>query len=81
MVEFAGQSWRPSQRAGAVTCDAHHMTDPHPDGLGVSTCIRLALEDGGVDPDAVSAGRAGLAWGALEHRVLCCAALVLSSQA
>uniref|UniRef100_A0A346THJ0 3-oxoacyl-[acyl-carrier-protein] synthase n=1 Tax=Chlorella vulgaris TaxID=3077 RepID=A0A346THJ0_CHLVU len=39
---------------GAVTCDAHHMTDPHPDGLGVSTCIKLALEDGGVDPDAVN---------------------------
>ena len=39
--------------AGAVTCDAHHMTDPHPDGLGVSTCIKLALKDGGVDPDEV----------------------------
>ncbi|GAB4813590.1 hypothetical protein N2152v2_000636 [Parachlorella kessleri] len=41
-------------RGGAVTCDAHHMTDPHPDGLGVSTCIRLALQDGGVDPDEVN---------------------------
>lgn len=39
---------------GAVTCDAHHMTDPHPEGLGVSTCINLALQDGGVDPDAVN---------------------------
>jgi 3-oxoacyl-[acyl-carrier-protein] synthase II len=29
---------------GALTCDAHHMTDPHPDGLGVSTCIELALK-------------------------------------
>ena len=30
------------------------MTDPHPDGLGVSTCIELALKDGGVDRDAVN---------------------------
>ena len=40
---------------GAFTCDAHHMTDPRPDGLGVSTCIELALKDAGVDRDAVSA--------------------------
>lgn len=39
---------------GAVTCDAHHMTDPHPEGLGVSTCIRLALEDGGIAPEEVN---------------------------
>lgn len=39
---------------GAMTCDAHHMTDPHPEGLGVSTCIRLALEDAGVEPDEVN---------------------------
>lgn len=31
---------------GAVTCDAHHMTDPRADGLGVSTCINLALKVG-----------------------------------
>lgn len=39
---------------GGLTCDAHHMTDPHPDGLGVSTCIELALKDGGIDRDAVN---------------------------
>jgi 3-oxoacyl-[acyl-carrier-protein] synthase II len=39
---------------GALTCDAHHMTDPHPEGLGVSTCINLALKDGGIDRDAVN---------------------------
>ena len=39
--------------SGAVTCDAHHMTDPHPDGLGVSTCIELALKDANVDRDEV----------------------------
>jgi len=31
---------------GAVTCDAHHMTDPRADGLGVSSCIQLAAKDG-----------------------------------
>ena len=29
---------------GAVTCDAHHMTDPRADGLGVSTCIEKVGE-------------------------------------
>ncbi|CAI7774319.1 unnamed protein product, partial [Closterium sp. NIES-54] len=38
---------------GAVTCDAHHMTDPREDGLGVSTCILNALADGGVSPEEV----------------------------
>jgi 3-oxoacyl-(acyl-carrier-protein) synthase len=32
---------------GAVTCDAHHMTDPRADGLGVATCIEKALQDSG----------------------------------
>lgn len=39
---------------GAVTCDAHHITDPHPDGLGVSSCIQKALEDAGVSPEEVN---------------------------
>lgn len=39
--------------AGAVTCDAHHMTDPHPEGLGVSTCIDLALKNAGIERDEV----------------------------
>lgn len=30
------------------------MTDPHPEGLGVSTCINLALKDGGIERDEVS---------------------------
>ena len=34
---------------GAVTCDAHHMTDPRADGLGVSSCIELAAKDGKID--------------------------------
>ena len=50
---------------GAVTCDAHHMTDPRADGLGVATCIANALSDGGVSPEEVrSRGGEGLGgWG------------------
>ena len=40
---------------GAVNCDAHHMTDPRSDGLGVSSCIQSALEDAGVSPEEVLA--------------------------
>ncbi|CAK9133943.1 unnamed protein product [Ilex paraguariensis] len=39
---------------GAVNCDAHHMTDPRSDGLGVSSCIQSALEDAGVSPEEVN---------------------------
>ncbi|KAF5475170.1 hypothetical protein F2P56_007005 [Juglans regia] len=38
---------------GAVNCDAHHMTDPRADGLGVSSCIESSLEDAGVSPEEV----------------------------
>jgi hypothetical protein len=39
---------------GAVTCDAHHMTDPRADGLGVSTCINLALKDAGIEREQIN---------------------------
>ncbi|XP_004504688.1 3-oxoacyl-[acyl-carrier-protein] synthase I, chloroplastic [Cicer arietinum] len=39
---------------GAVNCDAHHMTDPRSDGLGVSTCIQSSLIDAGVSPEEVN---------------------------
>ncbi|KAG8382116.1 hypothetical protein BUALT_Bualt05G0043000 [Buddleja alternifolia] len=39
---------------GAVTCDAHHMTDPRSDGLGVSSCIIKSLQDAGVSPEEVN---------------------------
>lgn len=38
----------------AVTCDAHHMTDPRPDGRGVGTCIENALKDAGIERDQVN---------------------------
>lgn len=39
---------------GAVTCDAYHMTDPRKDGLGVSSCIELALKDAAIERDQVT---------------------------
>jgi len=35
---------------GAVNCDAHHMTEPTPDGSGVASCIRSALKNSELDP-------------------------------
>jgi 3-oxoacyl-[acyl-carrier-protein] synthase II len=32
----------------AATCDAHHITTPHPEGLGLATCLSSALSDAGV---------------------------------
>ncbi|GBG68636.1 hypothetical protein CBR_g3177 [Chara braunii] len=39
---------------GSFTCDAHHMTEPHPDGAGVSLCIDRALETSGVRKEDVN---------------------------
>jgi 3-oxoacyl-[acyl-carrier-protein] synthase II len=33
---------------GAFTCDAHHMTEPQPQGRGVSTCLHKALQSAGM---------------------------------
>ncbi|PKA52039.1 3-oxoacyl-[acyl-carrier-protein] synthase I, chloroplastic [Apostasia shenzhenica] len=39
---------------GAITCDAHHVTDPRSDGLGITSCITKSLEDAGVSPEEVN---------------------------
>ena len=39
---------------GSYSCDAHHMTEPHPDGEGVKLAITRALKDSGVDASAVN---------------------------
>ncbi len=39
---------------GATNCDAYHMTDPRADGLGVSTCIELALRNARIEKEQVS---------------------------
>jgi len=33
-----------------ATCDAHHLTQPEPDGVGAATSMRLALADAGLSP-------------------------------
>lgn len=38
---------------GAINCDAHHITEPTPDGSDVARCIMLALQDSGITPDQV----------------------------
>ena len=35
------------------SCDAHHLTSPHPDGRGVMQALRLALTSGGVNADQI----------------------------
>ncbi len=40
--------------AGAgMTADAHHLTAPHPEGLGASNVMKFALEDAGLKPEDV----------------------------
>jgi 3-oxoacyl-[acyl-carrier-protein] synthase II len=39
---------------GSVNCDAHHMTDPRGDGLGVALCIEEALRTAGVPKESVN---------------------------
>ncbi len=33
---------------GGISCDAYHMTEPHPEGLGIRLCIQHALNDAGI---------------------------------
>jgi 3-oxoacyl-[acyl-carrier-protein] synthase II len=37
----------------ASTADAHHITAPHPEGVGAERAMRLAIEDAGVGLDTV----------------------------
>lgn len=39
---------------GGVSCDAYHITDPSPEGEGVSLCIRKALEQAGAAASEVN---------------------------
>ncbi|WIA38565.1 hypothetical protein OEZ86_001879 [Tetradesmus obliquus] len=38
---------------GAFTCDAHHMTEPQPEGKGVALCINRALASAGLEASQV----------------------------
>ena len=35
------------------TCDAHHITAPHPEGLGGINCMKMAIADAGIKPEEV----------------------------
>ncbi|XP_042506799.1 3-oxoacyl-[acyl-carrier-protein] synthase II, chloroplastic isoform X1 [Macadamia integrifolia] len=39
---------------GSFTCDAYHMTEPHPEGTGVVLCIEKALAQSGVAREDVN---------------------------
>lgn len=36
-----------------MTADAHHMTAPHPEGIGAFNVMKLAVEDGGLKPEDI----------------------------
>jgi 3-oxoacyl-[acyl-carrier-protein] synthase II len=38
---------------GGLSADAHHMTAPHPEGLGAKNVMKNALEDAGLDPSDI----------------------------
>lgn len=39
---------------GSFTCDAYHMTEPHPEGRGVILCIENALADSGITKEDIN---------------------------
>lgn len=38
---------------GGMSADAHHMTAPHPEGLGATNVMKYAIEDAEIDPSSV----------------------------
>ena len=38
---------------GGATADAHHITAPHPEGLGANNVMRVALQDAGMQPEDI----------------------------
>jgi len=38
---------------GGMSADAHHITAPHPEGLGATLVMKRALKDAGIDPTEV----------------------------
>jgi 3-oxoacyl-[acyl-carrier-protein] synthase II len=39
---------------GGISCDAHHMTDPRADGLGVAQCIEMAIRNAGIAKEEIN---------------------------
>lgn len=40
-------------KGGGLSCDAHHITEPKPDGSGVALCVKNALHDAQITPDDI----------------------------
>lgn len=38
---------------GGLSADAHHLTAPHPEGLGATNVMKNAIEDAGMSPDDI----------------------------
>ena len=38
---------------GGMTADAHHITAPHPEGLGASNVMKITLEDANLKPEDI----------------------------
>jgi 3-oxoacyl-[acyl-carrier-protein] synthase II len=38
---------------GGMTADAYHITAPHPEGLGARNVMKMAIEDGGLNPEDI----------------------------
>lgn len=38
---------------GGATADAHHITAPHPEGLGAANVMKMAMEDAGMKPEDI----------------------------
>lgn len=52
-AESRGASIYAALEGYGQSCDAHHMTAPREDGQGASDCMTHALEDAGIEPEAV----------------------------
>jgi 3-oxoacyl-[acyl-carrier-protein] synthase I len=49
----AGPSGAPLLLGAGASSDGHHMSSPHPDGLGAVAAMRAALAAAGLEPDAI----------------------------